>query len=75
MAVLTFLQLPFYVYLATLAVALYSGYGTLWYVGAFGLAAAGKLYQATSNKDPLPVIVIPGILAAGKHLESPQKRY
>lgn len=56
--------LPFYVYLATLAAALYTGYGTLWYVGAFGVAAAGKLYKSTSNKDPLPVIVIPGVVAA-----------
>ena len=61
-----FVQVPFYAFLATLAVAIYLNYGTLWYVAFFGIAAAGRVYNSTKNDSKVPVVVIPAILASGK---------
>lgn len=56
--------LPYYAYLATLAFALYANYGTLWYVAAFGIAAAGRVYKSSKDNSTVPVIVLPAIAAA-----------
>jgi hypothetical protein len=55
--------IPFYAFLVTLALALYTGYGTLWYTVAYALAGLGRLYIANKNKDPVPVLVLPAIAA------------
>ena len=59
-------QLPYYAILATLAVAIYLNYGTLWYVAAFGVAGAARIYNSTKNDSKIPVVVIPAIAASGK---------
>ena len=53
------------------------GYGTLWYVVAYGVAAAGKVYNSTKSNDPLPIIVLPAIAAASeqKHRVSAHSGY
>lgn len=59
------MQIPFYGFVATLAVALYLGYGTLWFVIAFALAAAGKVYNSTKDNSPVPLAVVPAVVASG----------
>lgn len=56
--------LPYYAYLATLAFALYANYGTLWYVAAFGIAAAGRVYKSSKDNSTVPVVVLPAIAAS-----------
>lgn len=56
--------LPYYAYLGTLAFALYANYGTLWYVAAFGVAAAGRVYKSSKENSSVPVIVLPAIAAS-----------
>ncbi len=51
-----------------MAFALYANYGTLWYVAAFGIAAAGRVYKSSKDNSTVPVIVLPAIAAAGVHL-------
>lgn len=46
--------------------AIYFNYGTLWYVAAFGVAAAARVYNSTKNDSKVPVIVLPAIAASGK---------
>ena len=58
-------QLPYYGFLATLAFALYANYGTLWYVAAFGIAAAGRVYKSSKDNGSVPVVVLPAIAASG----------
>jgi hypothetical protein len=59
------LQVPYYAYLASLGVALYANCGTLWYVAAFGLAAAGRVYKSTKSNSSVPIVVLPAIAASG----------
>lgn len=56
--------IPFWGFVATLAVALYLGYGTLWFVIAFALASAGKVYNSTKDNAPLPLAVVPAVFAS-----------
>ncbi|KAK9807808.1 hypothetical protein WJX72_010030 [[Myrmecia] bisecta] len=61
------LEGPTYVWLATLAAALYFGYGTQWYVAAFGVLAATRIYRNLNNSDGkrIPILLAPVVAASG----------
>lgn len=66
------LQGPFYLWVATLAAALYYGYGTLWYTVAFGVVALIKFVQAVRSEDRAPLLAVPAVVVSGRHTCSPQ---
>mmetsp|Transcript_19644 Transcript_19644/g.59420 ORF Transcript_19644/g.59420 Transcript_19644/m.59420 type:complete len:265 (+) Transcript_19644:128-922(+) len=57
------LEGPVYLWLATLAGAIYAGYPSQWYVGAFALWAAIRLVRGGQN-NTVPVLTIPTLAAA-----------
>lgn len=55
---------PFYLWVATLAAALYYGYGTLWYTVAFGVVALIKFVQAVRSEDRAPLLAVPAVVVS-----------
>jgi hypothetical protein len=61
------LEGPSYLWLGTLLAALYFGYGTQWYVAAFGLLAANRIYRSLNDTDGkrVPLLLAPVVASAG----------
>lgn len=55
------LEGPFWVWVATLAAAIYAGYPSQWYVAAFGLMAATRLVRGGQN-NRVPILAAPTLL-------------
>lgn len=57
------LEGPFWLWIATLAGAIYAGYPSHWYVAAFALWAGTRLVRGGQN-DKVPVLCVPTLAAA-----------
>lgn len=58
------LEGPFWLWIGTLAAALYTGYPSQWFVGATALLAGLRLFRGMQNNNTLPVLTVPTIAAA-----------
>lgn len=59
------MQGPFWLWVATLAAALYYGYGTLWYTVGFGVVSLVKFIKSIRSEDRVPLLSVPVVLASG----------
>ena len=57
-------QGPFWLWVATLAAALYYGYGTLWYTVGFAVVALVKFFRSAKDEERLPLLSVPVVLAS-----------
>ncbi|KAK9813625.1 hypothetical protein WJX73_000654 [Symbiochloris irregularis] len=55
---------PFILWAATLAAALYYGYGTLWYTVAFGVVALVKFLRSIRGENRVPLLSLPVVAAS-----------
>lgn len=58
------LEGPFWLWIGSLAAAIYAGYPSQWFVAATALAAGLRLVRNVQNKDVLPILTVPTVLAA-----------